>query len=116
MAATEFVRFLRAMRDDPKLLARYDEFSLPQLLFHAGNEGFTFAAEDAADVVGQIEADVILNKDGQPFDGDSSLWRHMWGQRYLGYLVSDVLSRFSPAELAALGRGQSGEGTADGGQ
>jgi hypothetical protein len=102
MAAAEFVRFLLAMRDKPQLLARYDEFSLPQLLFHAQNEGFTFEAEDAAAVVGRLEADVILGKDQQPFDGSSRLWRHMWGQRYLGYIVADVLSRFSDGELAAL--------------
>jgi hypothetical protein len=102
MAATEFVRFLIATRNDPQLLARYDEFSLPQLLFHAQNEGFDFAAEDAAEIVGKLEANVILSKDGQPFDGNSVLWRYMWGQRYLGYIVSDVLSRFSEGELALL--------------
>jgi hypothetical protein len=102
MAAAEFARFLLATRNDAELLARFDEFSLPQLLFHAQNEGFKFDAGDAAAVVGKLEADVILGKDGQPFDGNSVLWRHMWGRRYLAYIVSDVLSRFSERELAEL--------------
>jgi hypothetical protein len=102
MASADFVRFLLAMKEEPRLLARYDEFSLPQLLFHAQNEGFAFDGGDAAAVVGKLEADVILGKDGQPFDGSSSLWRHMWGQRYLGYIVRDVLPRFSERELSDL--------------
>jgi hypothetical protein len=102
MSAAEFVRFLLVTREDPQLLARFDESSLPQLLFHAQNEGFKFGAEDIAAVVGKLEANVILGKDGQPFDGNSTLWRHMWGQRYLAYIVNDVLSRFSEGELAEL--------------
>jgi hypothetical protein len=103
VAAADFVRFLVAMRDDPDRLARYDKFSQPQLLFHAQNEGFRFDAADAENVVGTLEYVLITDKDGEAFDGNSRLWRYMWGKRYLGYIVSDVLSRFSETELDRIG-------------
>lgn len=98
----DFVRFLRTVRDDPAKLAEYDRRDLPQLLFHAKTEGYDFGADDIAGVVGALEVSTILNKDGEPIDGDSGLWRRMWGRRHLGYLVHHVVSRHSDAELGAL--------------
>ncbi|MER6944255.1 Nif11-like leader peptide family natural product precursor [Nonomuraea sp. NPDC000554] len=100
MSQAEFVRFLQAARSSPDLLARYAPMSLPQLLFHARDDGFTFTAADASSVVGRLEAGVILDKDREPFDGSSGLWRHMWGTRYLDYLVDHVAARFTDEELS----------------
>jgi hypothetical protein len=103
MSTTGFVRFLQAVRDDAGLLARYDQRNLAQLLFHAKNDGFDFLAEDAAEVIGRLEYDLIVERDRQAFDGTSRLWRGMWGRRYLGYLVDQVVRRYSDAELAEIG-------------
>jgi hypothetical protein len=102
VAQAEFLRFLTALASDPARLAHYDGLSLPRLLFHAKNEGFGFTAEDAASVVGRMEAGVIIGKDCERFDGSSSLWRQMWGKRYLGYLVTHVLTRYTDEELSSL--------------
>ena len=66
--------------------ARYNPRDLTQLVFHARNDGFDFTAEDVADVVGALEASVIVAKDGDPFDATSRLWRRMWGGYHLEYL------------------------------
>ena len=103
MAQPEFVRFLRTVRDDPALLAAYDGRSLAQLLFHARGAGFDFDRADAEEVIGRLEYDLVTVGDGQPFDGSSSLWRHMWGRRYLGYLVDHVVRRYQDDRLTAVG-------------
>lgn len=102
MSQESFMQFLVAMRDEPARLAIYDGRNLSQLLFHAKSEGFDFSPEDVADVVGMIEANVILEKDHDPFDGTSRLWREMWGRRHLGYLVDSCVRRYSDQELRAL--------------
>jgi hypothetical protein len=106
MAQHEFVRFLRAVRDDPALLAAYDRRSLAQVLFHARGDGFDFDRADAEEVIGRLEYDLVTVGDGQPFDGSSSLWRQMWGRRYLGYLVDHVVRRYPEDRLAAIGAGE----------
>jgi Nif11 domain len=105
MSQAGFVRFLRAVRDDPELLGRYDGRNLAQALFHAKNDGFDFSAADAEEVIARLEYDLVTERDGQPFDGASRLWHDMWGRRYLGYLVEHVVRRYPDAELAPVGIG-----------
>jgi hypothetical protein len=97
-----FLQFLRAARDDPALRARYCPRDLTQLVFHARNDGFDFTAGDVEDVVGALEANVIVAKDGDPFDATSRLWRRMWGAYHLEYLIDGVVRRHSDDELRSL--------------
>jgi len=99
MSRESFVAFLSRVASDDGMRHRYRRRNLEQLLFHAKNEGFTFTAEDVASVVGALEADVILVKDGDAFDGHSRLWRLMWGHRHLDYLLGAVAARYTEAEL-----------------
>jgi len=110
MTEQNFLGFLLAVRQDPDMLARYDGRNLSQLLFHARNEGHAFLPGDIEQVVGRLEVGVITTKDGEPVDGDSRLWRSMWGRRHLDYLVHHVLPRYTAPELAALGAGPATEG------
>ena len=102
MSRESFLEFLLAARDSPGLRARYNPRNLAQLVFHARNEGFDFTAEDVANVVGALEANVIVAKDGDPFDGTSRLWRHMWGAYHLEYVVDSVVRRHTDDELRSL--------------
>lgn len=99
MAKSEFVRFLGDLRENPQRRAEYSARNLSQLLFHASDEGFRFTAEELVSVVGALEIEVIVAKDGEPVDGGSTLWRHMWGRRYLDYLLDHVVARFGEEEL-----------------
>ncbi len=102
MSQASFLDFLLAMRDNPETLAMFDRRNLVQILFHAKDDGFDFTAEDMANVAGKLEASVILEKDHDPFDATSGLWRRMWGSRHLGYLVEHVVKRHTDDELRAL--------------
>jgi hypothetical protein len=102
MSQASCMDFLVALRDDPARRARYANRNLPELLFHAKNDGFTFTAAELADVAGALEASVILKKDKDPFDGSSRLWRQMWGRTHVDYLVTQVVSRHTDQELRAL--------------
>ena len=76
--------------------------NLAQLLFHAKNDGFEFTAEEMAEVVGKLEANVILNKDKEKFDGSSRLWRQMWGTCHLDYVVIHLFARHTADEIQNL--------------
>ena len=102
MSQQSFLDLLLAVRESPALLAQYDRRNLVQLLFHARCAGYDFTAEDVANVAGKLEANVILEKDHDPFDATSGLWRRMWGSRHLGYLVEHVVRRHTDAELRTL--------------
>ena len=102
MSQQSFLDLLLDLRESPALLAQYDRRNLAQLLFHAKCAGYDFTAEDMANVAGQLEASVILEKDHDPFDATSRLWRRMWGSRHLGYLVEHVVRRHTDDELRAL--------------
>jgi hypothetical protein len=99
MSRKSFLEFLIAARDSTAIRIRYDRRNLVQLLFHARNEGFDFTADDVSAVAGALEANVILNLDGDRFDGTSGLWRRMWGVYHLEYLVEHVVRRHTDAEL-----------------
>ncbi len=101
MSLASALNFLTAARDNPAMVARYDQRSISQLLFHAKNDGFVFSAWDLAEVAGRIEASIILTKDRDPYDGTARLWRQMWGRYHLGYIVEQVRRHTDP-ELAAL--------------
>lgn len=109
MSDVNFLRFLTAARDDPALLARYDGFNMAQLIFHAGDDGYRFGVPHIESVVGKLEANVILDKDGEAFDGGSTLWRAMWGRRHLDYVVNHLISRHTDEELAVLVGATAGE-------
>jgi hypothetical protein len=102
MSRKSFLEFLVAARDSPAMLARYDQRNLPQMLFHARNDGYDFTVDEVSAVIGSLEESVIVHKDDDPFDGTSRLWRHMWGRRHLAYVIDSVLCRHTDAELAAL--------------
>ncbi len=109
MSVADFTRFLARLSGDTDYLARYSRRNAAQLIFHAHNDGFTFSAGDISAVVGTLEAAVILEKDGEAIDGNSSLWRSMWGRTHLEYLVNAVVRRLSNEELSVLTAALPGE-------
>jgi hypothetical protein len=102
VSRASFLDFLIAVRDDAALRKCYGTRDLTRLVFHARNDGFDFTADDVADVVGALEANVIVTKDGDPFDATSRLWRRMWGVTHLDYVLDGVVGRHTEAELKSL--------------
>jgi Nif11 domain len=102
MSQESVLKFLSAAQESAAVLARYNRRNLSELLFHAKNEGFDFTADELAEVIGKLEANVILSKDRDPYDGTSRLWRQMWGRRHLEYLIDHVVDRHTDEELRSL--------------
>jgi hypothetical protein len=102
MSQENFLEFLSAVRASAAALARYNRRNLSELLFHAKNEGYEFTAEEVAEVIGKLEASVILTKDRDPYDGTSRLWQEMWGKCRLEYLVNHVVNRHTDEELRSF--------------
>lgn len=102
MSHKSFMAFLMAARDDHSLLARYQVRNLEQMVFHARNEGYEFTSQEISQLVGALEASVVLTKDKSPFDGSAPLWGCLWGRRHLDYLVKEVVSRHNDDELSAI--------------
>ena len=102
MSRKSFLEFLLAARDSAAVRARYNPRNLAQLVFHARNDGYDFTADDVASVVAVLEANVIVAKVGDPFDGTSRLWRRMWGAYHLEYLLDSVVGRHTDDELWSL--------------
>jgi hypothetical protein len=102
MSQDSFLEFLISARRSVSMISRYNLRNLSELLFQAKNEGFDFTADEVAEVVGKLEASVILDKDRDPYDGTSRLWHRMWGKRHFEYLVNDVVSRHTDQELRSM--------------
>jgi hypothetical protein len=102
MSQSSFLQFLMAVRGSPAMRARYSTRPLPDVIFQAKNDGFDFSAADVAEVIGRLEANVILNKDRDPFDGTARLWREMWGRRFIEYVIEGVVRRHTDDELRAI--------------
>jgi hypothetical protein len=102
MSQENLLKFLAAARGSAAMQARYNQRNLSQLLFHAKNDGFEFTAEEMADVIGKLEANVIMVKDSDPIDGSSRLWREMWGRYHFDYVINRVVKRHTDDELQAL--------------
>jgi hypothetical protein len=97
-----FLEFLFTAHASVAVLACYNQRNLDEVIFHAKNEGFDFTGDEVADVVGKLEANVILTKDRDPYDGSSRLWRQMWGRHYFEYLITRVVDRHTDEELRSL--------------
>jgi hypothetical protein len=110
MSQKSFLEFLVAARGSTATRIRYDRRNLAQLVFHAGNQGFDFTADDVSSVAGALEANVIVRLDADQFDGTSGLWRQMWGNRHLEYLVEHVVRRHTDAELWSVLNDEASDG------
>jgi hypothetical protein len=99
MSQHECLRFLIEVSRHPAMLVAYESRTLPQLLFQAKNDGYSFDGDDLAAVRGAMEANVILNIHHDPFDGTARLWRSMWGKDHLRYLVEGVIALHTEEQL-----------------
>jgi hypothetical protein len=96
------LEFLRAVRDDPALRARYRPRNMTQLVYHAGNDGFDFTLEEISDLTVVLETNVVVAMDGDRFGATSRLWQRMWGVYHLDYFVDNVVRRHTDDEMQSV--------------
>ncbi len=99
MSKENVVNFFRACTNDTTLLEKFEQKNLPEILLHAKSLGYSFTGEELAAVIGGMETQIIVEKMGEEIDANSSLWRRMWGKSRLQYVVEELLSAFSDAEI-----------------
>ncbi|MCC5644492.1 Nif11-like leader peptide family natural product precursor [Nostoc sp. CHAB 5824] len=99
MSKQDVVNLFKAASQNSDLLQKFNVRSLEELLFHAKNIGYNFSREELADVIGGMEATLILQKMGEKIDGRSSLWPKMWAKYHFHYIIEDVFLKFSEQEL-----------------
>ncbi|MGF1574702.1 MAG: hypothetical protein ACFCU9_01960 [Cyanophyceae cyanobacterium] len=102
MSKPSVLALLHACAEDPSVLDHYSSLSLPELLLHARSAGYGFTREELSGVIGSMEVQVIMQRDGEDINAFSSLWRKMWGKRRLHYIVDDLYRTFSQDELDQL--------------
>ncbi|MBD2305273.1 Nif11 family protein [Chroococcidiopsis sp. FACHB-1243] len=98
MSKASVVDFFRACHSDMKLLEKFEQKNLPEVIFHTKSLGYSFSGEELAAVIGSMEAQIITEM-GEAIDANSSLWRRMWGKSRLQYVIEELFQTFSEAEL-----------------
>lgn len=101
MSTEAVIRFFAAASNDAPLVARFNTYSLPELLFHASNLGYHFSSRDLAAVVGPLEYMLVSERFGEPFDGSSRLWPQMWGVYHFEYVIDRLAQHFTADEMRA---------------
>ena len=86
----------------PKMLARYETMPVPDMLFAASCEGYTFNVEDLGKLIGGMEVWRIMQVDKQEINGESALWRYMWGRSRLDYVVKELWLKTDAATRKSL--------------
>ena len=99
MSKASVVDFFRACHSDTYLLEKFEQKNLPEVIFHAKSLGYSFSGEELAEVIGSMEAQLIIERMGEAIDANSSLWRRMWGKSRLQYVIEELFQTFSEAEL-----------------
>ena len=81
----------------PEMLARYETMPIPDMLFAASCEGYTFNFDDLGKLIGGMEVWRIMQVDKQEINGESTLWGYMWGRSRLDYVVNELWTKTDEA-------------------
>jgi hypothetical protein len=100
MSKQQVLDFFAACAADEAMLERYSTKQLPSLLLHVRLAGYDISQKDLTDVIGAMEVDVIMQRMGEQIDGNSSLWRQMWGRPRLRYVIDGLYRTYGEDELA----------------
>ena len=93
MSVKNAARFFEKCAAQPKMLARYETMPLPDMLFAASCEGYSFNVGDLSKLIGGMEVWRIMQVDKEEIDGQSTLWCHMWGRSRFDYVVNELWSK-----------------------
>jgi hypothetical protein len=99
MSADNIVPFLRTLAARPELLLSLRARSKDEVLTAAAGLGLPFSDDEFNTVVWDLEEQLAARR-GEAFDDTFTLWQVMWGQFYLGYLVTDLLPSLVDTGLA----------------
>jgi hypothetical protein len=99
MSKKNVIEFLTDCAENTTLLEKFEHKNLPEVILHAKSLNYKFSSEELAEVIGAMENQIITQEMGEKIDANSSLWRKMWGKSRLQYVVKELVSTFSSAEI-----------------
>ena len=102
MSVKNAALFFEKCAAQPKMLARYEIMPVPDMLFAASCEGYAFNVDDLSKLIGGMEVWRIMQVDKQEINGESTLWRYMWGRSRLDYVVNELWSKTDEATRKSL--------------
>ena len=98
MSSRNVIDFLHAVATRQSILDRLKVMSKDEVIAAAATLGFPFEESEFDALVWNLEAH-LASKRGEAFDAHFPLWQTMWGQYYLEYLVTDLMSSFTEADF-----------------
>jgi hypothetical protein len=106
MAAADLLDFLGILRVQRQLLGDLNTRTKDEVCETASTLGYFFTSADFDQTIWPLEIE-LAKKRGETFGPDFSLWHLMWGRYYLEFVVDDVLTSFTDAELERVRNGRS---------
>ncbi len=97
--------FFQKCADQPDLLVRYEKLPVPDMIFAARCDGYSFDVGDLGKLIGGMEVARIMQVDKQEINGESTLWRFMWGRSRLDYVVNELWRKTDDATRRTLMEG-----------
>ncbi|MFI9595359.1 Nif11-like leader peptide family natural product precursor [Nonomuraea sp. NPDC052265] len=98
MSGTNLIAFLRLAGSRADVLESLKARSKAEVIAAAAEHGLPFSEADFDGVVWELE-ERLADLRGDAFDATFPLWRTMWGQHYLEFLVGDLLPALERARL-----------------
>lgn len=99
MSKENVISLLNSCKKDANIFDKFNQKNLPEIILHAKNMGYSFTSEELAEIIGAMEAYIIMNRMGEEINANSSLWPKMWGKSRLEYIITELFNSFSESEL-----------------
>jgi hypothetical protein len=98
MSERNLIAFLQTVARRSDLLRSLETSSKDEVIAAAADFGLPFTEAEFDSIVWDLEVQLAAKR-GDAFDGQFGLWRTMWGQYYLEYIVTDLLSSLEETGL-----------------
>lgn len=99
MSSRNVIDFLHTVAEQVDILDSLKVMSKDEVISAAATLGFPFSESEFDALIWNLEAH-LAHKRGEAFDAHFPLWQTMWGQYYLEYLVTDLMSSSTEADFA----------------
>ena len=99
MSKENVINFLHLCSENAEIVEKFYQKNLPEIILHAKSIGYSFSSEELAEIIGAMEAYIIMNRMGEEINANSSLWPKMWGKYRFQYILEELFNSFTEQEL-----------------
>ena len=101
MSSRNVIDFLRTVAVRVDLLDNLKVRSKDEVINIAAGFGLPFSESEFDTLIWGLE-EYLAKKRGEQFDASFTIWQTMWGKYYLEYLVTDLMSSLTEADVDAV--------------